>query len=150
MLITRFTVYSVSILLYNVMCIALYLFVCFADFISAGVIVGIVLAVVVPLCCIGVCITIIVIAVCTGACAAGAASSRRGRRRNVNAAAAMTGAGNAPPPYTSTAYPATQPQEGAPAAYSQQQPAAYPDEQKVELQEYQADPAYPLQPPPTN
>ena len=142
------------------MCITLYLFVCFADLgLSAAVIIGIVLAVIVPLCCIGVCIAIIVIAVCTGACAAGAVSSR-GRRRNVNAAV-VTGTGSAPPPYTSAAYPATQPQggPGAPAAYPQQQPpatyppqqpAAYPDEQKVELQEYQADPAYPLQPPPTN
>ena len=103
----------------------LYLFVCFADLgLSAAVIIGIVLAVVVPLCSVGVCIFIIIL-VC--------------RRRNINAAATSVPAGTAPPPYPGTDYP-TQPQGGAPGA-------ANPDEQKVDLQEYQADPAYP---PPRN
>ena len=118
------------------MCITLYLFVWFADLgLSAAAIAGIVIAFVVPLCCAGILITIVVIAWCTGACAAGAVSSRaRGRRRNVNAAATTVPATTAPPPYPGTDYP-TQPQ------------GANPDEQKVELQEYQADPAYP---PPRN
>ena len=118
------------------MCIALYLFVCFANLgLSAAVIIGIVIAVVVPLCCVGVLITIVVICVCTGACAAGAVSSRaRGRRHNVNAATTTVPAATAPPPYPGTDYP-TQPQ------------GANPNEQKVDLQEYQADPAYP---PPRN
>ena len=108
-------------------CITLYLFVCFADFgLSTAAIAGIVVLAVVALCLVGVLITVLVIARCIRARRAGAASSR-GHRCSVPAA-------TAPPPYPGTDYP-TQPQ------------GANPDEQKVELQEYQADPAYP---PPRN